>query len=92
MTTKSQKVAIRRIVDEFRNIHQALQRYSMDKKKAIDVSQLLSANSTEEALRQQGILGDAEIDFISALARAERESSNILKAPPGQKRGKKLSE
>lgn len=86
------RVPIRRIVDEFRNIYQALARYSVEKKKPIDLAKLISAGSTEEALRQQNIPVNAEIDFISALARAERESNRILNAPTGQKKGKKLSD
>ncbi|MBW4518668.1 MAG: hypothetical protein KME16_02910 [Scytolyngbya sp. HA4215-MV1] len=62
--------------------------------KRLDIAKLLQAESTEDAIREQGFpkgsLDDAEIAFISTLAATERESSRVLNAPRGQEMGKKL--
>lgn len=74
------KRAIRDVIEEFRRIGKALQEYPMDKQSKIDTEKLLTADSTEQALREQNILGDAEIAFLSALATAESESDRISRA------------
>lgn len=81
-------VPIRVAVEEFRSLYQAFQNLPMNKK--INVQKLLKAKTTEEALQEQSLLDEAEISFISALAKAASESSYILQAPPGQRKGNKI--
>lgn len=84
------RVSIREAVEEFRTIAKAIKEAIQQKKPPIDTKKLLDADSTEKALKEQGISGDVYIDFISALARAESESSRVSQAPPGQERGRQL--
>ncbi|MBD2770648.1 hypothetical protein [Iningainema tapete] len=78
-------VTIRDAIEEFRRICKALQ----DSKPNINPEQLLKADSTEQALKEQSI-EDAEIAFISALATAQRESSRVSRASTKHQEGKEL--
>jgi hypothetical protein len=84
-------VYIRDVVEEFRRLFKALQDNSIKNQQTINIENLLKADSTEQALKEQSILEDAEITFISALAIAERDFSRVSKASTEHQEGEELS-
>ena len=80
------QVLVSDAAQEFCNLYNALAEYSRKTKKPIDLNLLIKSKSVKAALLQQGIDANEELQFMTAIERANKEYHKLLESPKGQKR------
>jgi hypothetical protein len=92
MTTKNSlmQILVGDAAQEFCNLYNALIEYGRKTNKPIDINSLIKSKSVKSALLKQNIDANAQLQFTTALERANKEYHKLLKAPEGQKKQDKI--